>query len=56
MTVLEAAVEHQAVRNICLWTSSHAVFAARVSVNRMVGNVVNGYREKLVLCVCVHST
>jgi len=40
-TVLEAAVGHQTAQNMCLWTSSQAVFAARVPFNRMVGNVVN---------------
>ena len=40
-SVLEAAVGHQATQNICLWTNSHAVFSARVPVNRMVGNIVN---------------
>ena len=56
-TVLEAPVGHQAAQNICLWTSSRAVFAVRVPLNRMVGNVVNcGYRGKLALCVCVQST
>jgi len=51
-TVLEAAVGHQPAQNICLWTSSRAVFPVRVSLNRMVGNVVNcGYRGE-VSAVC----
>jgi hypothetical protein len=53
-TVLEAAVGHQAAQNICLWTRSHAVFAARVPVNRMAGNVVNGYRVE-VSSVCLYA-
>jgi len=53
-TVLEAAVGHRAAQNIRLWRSSHAVFAARVPLNRMVGNVVNcGYRgEVSAVCLC----
>ena len=39
---------HQAAQTICLWTSSHVVFAARVPLNRMVGNVVNcGHRGEV---------
>lgn len=54
-TVLEAAAGHQAAQNICLWTSSHAVFAARVPLNRMVGYVVNcGYRGE-VSAVCLYA-